>query len=191
MPRIKMKAKVAVNRFWSYICKQGSIKPNKNHLIMEKRQVTLDEMRITQEGGYFLNQAASWATFISIMGFIALGLVVLSYFIGALTMGGIQSQMQAQMMMEGMSMPMSPAMMFSWLGFIIALIVCAIAAIPYIYQYCFARKVKKAYAGKDLETLAQSFRSLKNYYVFTGIILIIALIIMVLSFISLLFMPMM
>ena len=152
-----------------------------------RQQIPFDEMKINNEGGFFLHQAASWAMFISIVGFIALGLLAAAYLIGAVMLTGVDTYVMAQ----NPGMPYSPATMFSWTGFFIILVSCLIGVIPYIYQYNFARRVKKSFEQKNTEMLTHAFRALKNYYVFTGVILIIALLMIILSFVSLfMFLPM-
>lgn len=148
----------------------------------ERQQIQLDEMKVTQEGAYLLNQAASWAKFISIMGLISLGLVVCIYLVLAIVGSSVGSIAMSQVP-EMAAYGAGAMAVFSWSMFIVILIVCGIAVIPYAYQFNFARRVRKAFEIKDMAMLAQGFRALKNYYVFTGIMLIITLAFMLIGII--------
>jgi hypothetical protein len=126
---------------------------------------SLFELQVDHESTAHLKEAARWAKFLAIVGFIFCGLfVIFGLFAGAL-IGRMYSSMgvaQAGGMGGGF---------FSILYILIALLYF----FPCLYTFNFAKKMKVALAANDQTQLNQSFKNLKACYRFLGILMIICL----------------
>jgi hypothetical protein len=122
----------------------------------------------------FLKETSKWTKFISIVGFIMIGLAILGILIAAIgiIVGG--SQM-------GGAMTAFPA----FLLFIYAVLL-GIYIFPILYLYRFSSNMSDAIASENNKFLSESFSNLKSHYKFMGIMLIIGLAIYALMFILLL-----
>ena len=133
---------------------------------------TLDEnyapdadLSLTPDIKNFLAEAARWAKFIAIVGFVTLGLMV----IAAFSIGSIMSMTMAQLSDE---IPMGfPPMLFTG----IYLIAAIISFFPIYYLYKFASNMQLALKRDDHMALTESFRNLKAHYKFYGILIAIFL----------------
>ncbi len=107
----------------------------------------------------FLTGARKWALFLSILGFIGLGLMI----IFSLAFGTILSAMGAQ---TGFPIP----------GFLLTVLYIFIALIwffPLLYLFRFSTNTKKAIDNHDPQNLTTAFMNLKAHYRYIGILLII------------------
>ena len=111
----------------------------------------------------FLKETAKWAKFISIVGFVGVGLMV----IFALFAGAIFSSFASDF---GEDFPF-PTFLFS----VIYLIFAAIAYFPILYLYRFANNMQIALQRGDQHVLQNSFENLKSHYKFYWIMLAIIL----------------
>mgnify|MGYP006073421587 FL=1 len=128
----------------------------------------LEQLTITSAAKGFLTETSKWCKFLSILGFVGLGLLLLSSFF----INTIYS-----------SMPQATTMPFN-LGIVMTIVYILIIAIyifPIYYLYQFSLQLKKALISKDDETLASAFEMLKSHYKFTGVFSIIMLSIYVLA----------
>ena len=128
----------------------------------------LEQLTITSAAKGFLIETSKWCKFLSIVGFVGLGLLLLSSFF----INTIYS-----------NMPQASAMPFN-LGIVMTIVYVLIIAIyifPIYYLYQFSIQLKKALISKDDETLANAFEMLKSHYKFTGVFSIIMLSIYVLA----------
>ena len=128
----------------------------------------LEQLTITSAAKGFLTETSKWCKFLSILGFVGLGLLLLSSFF----INTIYS-----------NMPQASAMPFN-LGIVMTIVYVLIIAIyifPIYYLYQFSVQLKKALISKDDETLASAFEMLKSHYKFTGVFSIIMLSIYVLA----------
>ena len=130
---------------------------NSSEVIEVNQSITLSENDLK-----VLNEAAKWANFLAILGFISVGfLVILSFFAGAVF----------SFFPMGHQAPI-PAVM----GPIFTILYLAFAALyffPVYYLYGFASKTKKAIHTSDSEALNKAFNFLKSHYKFVGILTII------------------
>lgn len=148
---------------------------------MEQNQdSTLFGMSVDQTGKSHLAEAAKWAKFLSIMGFIGCGLIVL---IGVF-FGSFFSMFSGQL---GQNNPYND-MPVSSTGFgatmaVLYVIIALIYFFPCLFLFRFATKMKTALAANDQETLNTSFRNLKATFRFIGILTLIGLCFWVLALI--------
>ena len=118
-------------------------------------------MELGQQAKNYILEASKWATFLSIIGFIAIGLmIILSFTIGTVlanlpveTMGGISPQF------------------FSFFYLIIA----GVYFIPVFYLFQFGSKTKQAIINNDTDVLTFGLKKLRSHYKFLGIISIIGI----------------
>ena len=122
------------------------------------------EMKLNESAKDFLKETAKWAYFLSILGYVGIGFIVLA----GLFTGTLFSAMGK----------MNPAMssMGSSFGIIMAVVYVLLAALyffPVYYLNKFASNAKIACATKDSDKLTVSFQYLKSHYKFIGIMTIV------------------
>lgn len=135
---------------------------------MEKEVLPKTNFVLSAESESFLKETANWAYFLSILGFIFIGLIVLV----AIFMGAFLSNLSS---MGGSSMGYPMSMMGNLGGFIAGfyLIIAAIYFFPVYYIFQFSSKAKVAFKNNDNQILNDSFRFLKSHYRFIGIMAVI------------------
>ena len=122
------------------------------------------EITLSSEIKSYLKETAKWAKFISILGFVFVGLMI----IGAISMSFFMSAATSQFADAGFPFP--PAL-FS----ILYLIFAAVTAIPIYFLYKFATNMQSALNINNEEALTTAFRNLKSHYKFYGIAMIVML----------------
>lgn len=118
---------------------------------------------LTKGSVSFLQETAKWAKFISIVGFIGIGFLVLI----ALFAGTFLSAMTSEM--EGM--PFGSGIFIS----VIYIIMAALYFFPILYLYRFSVKTQEALRLSNTQVLQEALENLKKHYKFYGILLIVAL----------------
>lgn len=119
-------------------------------------------MQISEPAKKHLLEASKWATFIAIVGFIAIALLVVMSF----SIGTIMANLP-----EGYLGGISPTF-FSFFYLIMA----GIYFIPVFYLFQFGQKTKQALINEDNGLLTFGLKKLKSHYKFLGIIVIIGLV---------------
>ena len=125
------------------------------------------DLVISTQSKNFLIYAAKWASFLAIVGFVTLGLLIL----GGLIMFLIGSQFSG--VLGG-----APIAMF-------ALIYIGMAAIyffPIYYLFLFGQKIKKAVKSTNQNDLDAGLENLKSCFKFLGIFTIVILSLYILMF---------
>lgn len=118
------------------------------------------KIELLQETIQNLNETRKWTNFLSIMGFIFIGLMILIAF-------AISSMMSTMAESES-ALPFSGTV----LGFIY-LIIAFIYFFPILYLYRFSKYTKKALETQNSNDLNEAFKNLKSHYRFMGIITIV------------------
>jgi hypothetical protein len=119
-------------------------------------------MQISEQAKKHLLEASKWATFIAIVGFIAIALLVVMSF----SIGTIMANLP-----EGYLGGISPTF-FSFFYLIMA----GIYFVPVFYLFQFGQKTKQALINEDNGLLTFGLKKLKSHYKFLGIIVIIGLV---------------
>jgi hypothetical protein len=124
------------------------------------------DLQLNESAKGFLKEAAKWAYFLSILGYIGIGFIVLAaIFAGALFafIGNLNREMGNVGLLGG--------------GFISAiyLIIGALYFFPIYYLNRFSSNLKTALRDNNSEILAKSFEYLKSHYKFIGIVAVITL----------------
>jgi len=128
-----------------------------------------------------LSEAAKWARFLAICGFIFLGLmvvygVVISFVFANMT--GTMNQFDSPSSNNNLANIMG-------VGMIIFYIICAVIAFfPYYFLLRFANKMKAALVSNDQDALNGSFQNLKILYRYMGILMIISLVLIIFGILS-------
>ena len=129
-------------------------------------EVEDSELQLNDSAKGFLKETAKWTYFLSILGFIGIGLIVLlALFAGALFafIGNLIQETHN----------------LGWVGgsfiSVIYLIIAAIYFFPIYYLYNFSSKLKIALKNNDSAILANSFENLKSHYKYIGIASLIIL----------------
>ncbi|WP_264531281.1 hypothetical protein [Flavobacterium sp. N502540] len=121
------------------------------------------ELQLDQTAKDFLKETAKWAYFLSILGFVGIGLMVL---IGVFA-GTIFSAMGNSMSgMGGFGSSFGALVGFFYV------FIAAINFFPVYYLYKFAVNTKRAFRENDSELLTSSFGYLKSHYKFIGIFML-------------------
>jgi hypothetical protein len=115
----------------------------------------------------YLTEAAKWAKFLSIVGFIICGLMLLVGLLFTTFSSVFTRQIDADLGSIG---SLESGFLMAWF-FIIALFYF----FPTLYLFNFASKMQTALKTNDQETLNNSFKNLKSCFKFFGITLIIVL----------------
>lgn len=132
---------------------------------MEEHSVNENlEMKLNESAKDFLKETAKWAYFLSVLGYVGIGFIVLA----GLFAGTLFSAMGK----------MNPAMssMGSSFGIVMTVVYVLIGAIyffPVYYLNKFASNAKMACATNDSEKLTLSFQYLKSHYKFIGIMTLV------------------
>ena len=118
-------------------------------------------MQISEQAKKYLLEASKWATFISIVGFIAIALLIIMSF----SIGTIMANLP-----EGYLGGISPTF-FSFFYLIMA----GVYFIPVFFLFQFGQKTKQALVNDDSSLLTFGLKKLNSHYKFLGILLIIGI----------------
>ena len=139
----------------------------KTRIVMEEySEVEEFELQMNESAKGFLKEITKWAYFLSILGYIGIGFIILAaVFAGALFafIGNLSREMSNFGSIGG--------------SFISAfyLIIAAFYFFPVYYLNKFASNAKLALRNNDSKSLAASFEYLKSHYKFIGIMALIIL----------------
>jgi hypothetical protein len=129
---------------------------------MQNAITELEQLTLTSSAKIFLRETAKWAKFLSILGFIFIGLMIVgSFFIASIYNNLPQAQ----------TMPFN----FGGIMTVLYIVFALLYIFPIYYLYQFSVKMKKALISKDDEVLANAFEMLKSHYKFIGVFTIITL----------------
>ena len=128
-------------------------------------------LRINEHSKSFLRETAKWAKFLSIVGFVGIGLMVLLAVFGEyLSLNAANSNTFTFETDGGIA------------GMVVVLILAIIYFFPVYYLYKFANNMKAALQSEEEDQLTDAFEMLKSHYKFMGILTIIILSIYLLLF---------
>jgi hypothetical protein len=125
------------------------------------------ELQLTESAKLFLRETAKWGRFLSIVGYVVIGLMVLGAF-AMFALGGA---------MESLGGGMAGGMMAmggTAIG-IIYLLIALLYFFPVMYLYKFSTKTLAAFNNNNTEQLTDAFENLKSHYKFVGILTAIVL----------------
>ena len=129
------------------------------------KQFSNSELTISSQTKDYLQEAGKWAYFLSIAGFVGLGLMLL---------GGLVA------MFAGAAIPGAGGQM-SVFG-IVYLIMAALYFFPTYYMFLFAQKIKAACLATSQADLDAGIENLKSFFKFVGIFTIVIISLYLLMF---------
>jgi len=140
--------------------------PLKSKSFMEQNTGTsLFELQVDNVASAYLKEAARWAKFLAILGFILCGFIVLiALFAGSIMATAFGTLGAGRTGLIGGAGVSILYIAFSLLYFF-----------PCLYLYNFASKMQVALRSNDQEFLNQSFKNLKSCYRFIGILMVVYL----------------
>ena len=138
----------------------------------ENQNSSLFGLSIDPAAKLHLSEAARWARFLSIVGFVIIGLIVLVGIFAGSIMGTMMGNVGAG---NELGNPRVTGGIMGSLLVIIYILAAALYFFPCLFLYRFATKMKTALAADDQETLNTSFQNLKKLLRFMGIMTIIVL----------------
>ena len=131
----------------------------------------LFELQVDPTASVYLRDASKWAKFLAIAGFIFCGLFVVVAVLALTVLSALFNSVGASGV-GGMG------------GGPIAIIYIAIGALdffPCLYLYKFAARMQAALRTNDQERLNSSFRNMRAFYRFVGILMIVGLLVWLLG----------
>jgi hypothetical protein len=126
--------------------------------LTEIKKIELEEATLRD-----IDTTRKWSMFIAILGFIAIGLVIIIGLIAGVFLSAFNSG-DAQLGSAEMI-----------LIFVLLLLMMAIYFFPLLYLYRFSKHAGNAVRTMDKDLMAEAFRYLRKYYVFIGILTIVVL----------------
>lgn len=129
-------------------------------------QSNLFELQVDQTAMAYLKDAARWAKFLAVAGFIFCGLFVIVAILFATVMSSFFATMGSSSAFGGMG------------GGFVAVVYIGIALLnffPCLYLYNFASRMKLALRNNDQDQLNISFKNMRALYRFVGVLMIICL----------------
>lgn len=134
-----------------------------------------EDIIVSNEADRLLFNIARWTKFLSILGFIILGVLAIFVISAGILITGM-NEYAFQTHMYGY-MPGT----FSWMYAFLYLIVLGIYFVPIFYLYKFSTRIRKALSDRSSYTLTEALQFLNRHYQFIGILTIIGLIFFVIS----------
>lgn len=122
-----------------------------------------------------LSEAAKWARFLAIVGFVFLFCIVAIGLYSAFTINRYEGMFNNYPGRRGLAESFGVGMMVAYL------IMAIIAFFPLFFMLRFANQMREALASNNQEKLTASFQNLKIYFRYLGIITIIFLVLTLLS----------
>ena len=120
-----------------------------------------DDLQISNRSASFLNEARKWALFLSIMGFIFLGLMlILGFSVGTIfsTIPGFENANIPHGIFAG-----------------IYLFIAAVYFFPILFLFRFSVKTKDALTTRNAHSFEGAIKNLRNLFLYMGIFLIVIL----------------
>jgi hypothetical protein len=130
----------------------------------EKSVFETFELEINNETKGFLKEISKWSYFLSIMGFIVIGImVVFGIFFGAImsfSLGGVNPYQNFG------------ASSMGYLG-LVYVVLGLVYFFPVYYLFLFSKKMKNALKANNSKDFVMAFSNLKSHYKFVGILTIV------------------
>jgi hypothetical protein len=131
---------------------------------MEPKQSNLFELQVDHLSKVYLRGAARWAKFLAVIGFIFCGLSVVM----AILFASVFSNLFNSLGSGGLGMS------GGWLA-IVYICIAVLNFIPCLHLYNFAFRMLLALDNNDQEQLNNSFRNMRAFYRFVGVLMILCL----------------
>jgi Family of unknown function (DUF5362) len=133
----------------------------------QPEKINLFELQLDQSAINYLNEASRWSRFLSILGFIYIGLLLIIGILfgsfGNSLMPGTGGESEMPMRLSGV--------LISFL----LILAAAVLFIPVLFLFNFSTKMRRALRNNDQPVLADALKNLKSFFKFYGILAIICL----------------
>jgi hypothetical protein len=140
------------------------------HYTEQNRDTSLFGFGIDQSSRNHLWEAAKWARFLSIVGFIMCGLIVVgAIFAGSFLTTMTSSYNEGYGSSAGLTGGMAAFVVIFYIG------IAILVFFPYLFLFRFATRMKAALNTNDQLTLNTSFQNLKIMFRYVGILTIVML----------------
>lgn len=133
------------------------------------------QLAINEQIKVYLKEISNWTFFLSILGFIGVGFMVLAGIFVAALSGSIPEESNPYSQF-GISM--------SLIGMIYILL-SLLYFFPILYLFNFSRKTKTAIESNRIEDFTAGFANLKSHYKFVGILAIVMIVLYLMALIGL------
>jgi uncharacterized membrane protein len=153
--------RLCTGKIWKYITKLYKMENTP-----EIRKIEIEEDTLKD-----LNTTRKWSMFISIIGFIMVGLVVVIGFVAGIFLQVFKTRN------SGIGIPESMIIL-------ILLVFAVVYFFPILYLYRFSKHAGNAVRALDKTEMQKAFKNLRRYYVFIGILLIIVLLVYFIALIA-------
>ncbi|HTF81994.1 MAG TPA: hypothetical protein VL947_09720 [Cytophagales bacterium] len=122
---------------------------------------------LSEDAKAYLKETAKWSRFLSILGFVMIGFIVIAAFAAGtiFTKLGTMATNPAMTAMGGMGA------MFT----VVYLLMAALYFFPTLYLYKFSVKMLGALKGNIVSSMTEAFKNLKSVFKFWGIFSIVIL----------------
>jgi hypothetical protein len=124
---------------------------------------TTQNLEITKDIGIHLNKAGKWGNFLAILGFIAMGFMVVTGFVVTVAMTFVPTT-------TAQAFPFPP-----FLFGIFYLIIGAVYFFPILFLFRFSTSIRSALSLNNQNQLLKAFYNLRKHYRFIGILMIVFL----------------
>ena len=136
----------------------------------QNQETSLFGFGIDQSSRVHLSEAAKWAKFISIVGFVMCGLiVVMAFFMGTFLATMTNPYNEGYSSSGGLTKGMGALVAFFYIA------IAVLVFFPYLFLFRFATRMKTALNTNDQLTLNTSFQNLKIMFRYVGILTIVML----------------
>ena len=133
----------------------------------------LFELSVDGASSGFLKETSRWAKFLSIVGFVMVGLMILIS-LSIIGLGSSNALLEASLQNAGYSSPMMVGVIY--------LVMAVVSIFPYLYLFQFGSRMKAALDASDQDALNSAFSNLKSCFKFVGVFTIIMLAFLILAF---------
>jgi hypothetical protein len=142
------------------------------------------DLQVDHESGAHFKEGAKWANFIAIIYFICIALLLLVFLFAGATLfssGVFSGQLETSrgMVDVGEVAPVAAAF-----GFVVLLAFLGLFIVGGINLYRFGSRCREAIDRQDQLTFNMGLKSLRNYFICTGILAIVGTINQIISFIG-------
>lgn len=148
---------------------------NQSHDVLDNAGNGNQGISLSASAISFLEETRRWTHFLSILGFIGIGIIV----VFGLFAGAIMTTMSNTL---GAPVDAFPGFM----GFFYILM-AALYFFPVLYLYRFGAKLKVALSSNDNTALTSAFENLKSHYKYIGIFTIVMIAIYLVGFLFMIF----
>jgi MFS family permease len=129
------------------------------------------KIEIEQDTLKDLDTTRKWTMFLSILGFIVIGIMLIGGIIAGLFLSVFKTSTTLSAL-EGIFV------------FVLILVMTAIYLFPVLYLFRFSKHTSNAVKTLDKLELHKAFKNLKSYYVYVGILVIVVLVLYIGIFIA-------